>query len=47
MSEGPYSYKWNERAFGFRTITVKAYDNEGNSKEADITVLIFNLGLTR
>ena len=44
-TEKPYSYEWTERAIGLRTITVKAYDNDGYSKETELSVLIFNLGL--
>ena len=45
VSSEPYCYNWDERAFGFRTITVKAYDNEGKTAEDTIDVIIFNFGL--
>ena len=38
----PYTWMWDERAFGFRMIEVKAYDNADNSNTARIRVLIFN-----
>ncbi|MCD6236791.1 MAG: hypothetical protein J7K13_02410, partial [Thermoplasmata archaeon] len=38
----PYSWLWNERIFGFHTITVVAYDNDGRSTEVSRNVLIFN-----
>ena len=38
----PYTWMWDERAFGFRMIEVKAYDTAGNSNTARIRVLIFN-----
>ena len=38
----PYTWTWDERAFGSRMIEVKAYDNAGNSNTAKIRVLIFN-----
>ena len=38
----PYTWMWDERAFGSRMIEVKAYDNAGNSNTAKIRVLIFN-----
>jgi hypothetical protein len=38
----PYTWTWDERAFGFRMIEVKAYDNADNSNTARIRVLIFN-----
>jgi len=38
----PYTWTWGERAFGFRMMEVKAYDNVGNSNTAIIGVLIFN-----
>jgi len=44
-TEEPYIYNWNERVFGLRTITVKAYDDMGYNKETEFNVLIFNFGL--
>ena len=38
----PYSWLWNEKIFGFHTITVVAYDNDGRSTEVSRDVLIFN-----
>jgi len=43
-TEGPYSYDWNEKVFGLRTITVKAYDDNGYSEKTEFNVLIFNFG---
>jgi PKD repeat protein len=34
----PYTWAWNERTFGKRTIKVEAYDNAGNSNTEEITV---------
>ena len=47
VTEGPYNYDWNERAFGFRTITVKAYDTTGLMNSAEIRILIFNRGKSK
>jgi len=38
----PYTWTWDERAFGSHMIKVKAYDNAGNSNTARIRVWIFN-----
>ena len=46
VTEGSYNYTWNERAFGVKTIRVKAYDNDGLTAEDEITVFILNFGFT-
>ena len=38
----PYTWMWDERAFGSRMIEVKAYDNAGNTNVDQMKVLIFN-----
>jgi len=43
-TENAFEYLWNERAFGRRTIKVKAYDNDDNVVEKEISVLIINFG---
>jgi hypothetical protein len=40
----PYSYLWNEKAFGGYTIKVKAYDNYGNVVVDQQRVSVFNFG---
>ncbi|HEC94378.1 MAG TPA: DUF1573 domain-containing protein, partial [Thermoplasmatales archaeon] len=45
-SAAPYSWLWNERVFGRRTIRVVAYDNHGLTGEDEINVIIFNLGIS-
>ena len=42
----PYSWLWNEKIFGFHTITVVAYDNDGRSTEVSRNVLIFNFHIS-
>ena len=46
VTEGPYTYNWNERIFGMKTIRVKAYDNDGLTAEDEIAVFILNFGFT-
>ena len=41
----PYSWIWNELAFGRYVIKVRAYDNVGLTAEDEVNVTIFNLGL--
>jgi hypothetical protein len=38
---GPYSWLWSQWVFGKRTLTVKAFDKEGNSASQDIEVWKF------
>ncbi|HHH79652.1 MAG TPA: carboxypeptidase regulatory-like domain-containing protein [Thermoplasmatales archaeon] len=40
----PYSWLWNETAFGKHTIKVRAYDNDGLTAEETLNVTIFNFG---
>ena len=42
-SSAPYSYDWNEIRSGKRTIKVTAYDNAGNSANAEILVFKWRL----
>ncbi|HEC86513.1 MAG TPA: hypothetical protein ENI49_01385 [Thermoplasmatales archaeon] len=39
----PYSWLWDERIFGFHTITVVAHDNDGRATEISKSILIINL----
>ena len=39
----PYSWLWDDRIFGFHTITVVAYDNDGRATEISKNILIINL----
>jgi len=43
-TEDKFEYLWNERAFGRHTIKVKAYDNDENVVEKEISILIINFG---
>ncbi|MBS7621955.1 hypothetical protein KEJ32_07585, partial [Candidatus Bathyarchaeota archaeon] len=40
----PYTYRWNTRSVkdGWHTITVKAYDNAGNTAQASIKIQVSN-----
>ena len=40
----PFSWTWNEFAFGTHEIMVKAYDAEENVATDKINVVIFNIG---
>ena len=39
----PYLWLWDERIFGFHSITVVAYDNDGRATEISKSILIINL----
>ena len=39
----PYTWTWDEKAFGKKTIKVSAYDNIGNGVYINIEVLILNI----
>ena len=38
----PFSWRWNEKAFGFKVIKVVAYDNEGKHQQSLKKVFILN-----
>ena len=38
----PFSWRWNEKAFGFKVIKVVAYDNEGKHQQSLKEVFILN-----
>ena len=42
-TEKPYAWLWDDRAIGFHTIKIIAYDEYGSRSEASKTILIFNL----
>ena len=41
ITEGPFKYNWNEKIFGFKKISVKAYDNDGQVAEDEITAVSY------
>jgi hypothetical protein len=43
-TQSPYTWLWDEKAFGKHEIKTIAYDKKGNTTEDEIDVIIFNLG---
>jgi hypothetical protein len=43
--QGKYSWNWDERVMFYHEIKAIAYDNYGETSEAEIGVVIFNLGI--